>query len=103
MLIYLGADHAGFTLKEEIKSFLADLGYQIHDEGAYRLDSDDDYPDYINLVAVQVGSDPDSRGIIFGGSGQGEAMAANRFKGVRAMVYYGSVLPHQAVDIAGRA
>ena len=102
MLIYLGADHAGFELKENIKSFLARIGYKVHDEGAYQYEPDDDYPDYVKLVAIQVGSDPDSLGIIFGGSGQAEAITANRFKKVRAVVYYGSVLPQQVVDITGR-
>ncbi|MEX0919033.1 MAG: RpiB/LacA/LacB family sugar-phosphate isomerase [Candidatus Paceibacterota bacterium] len=91
MKIYLGADHAGFQLKEEIKAFLLEQSYNVSDEGAYKYQSGDDYPDFIGLVAVQVAAEPESRGLIFGGSGQGEAMAANRYKGVRAVVYYGSV------------
>ncbi len=89
MKIFLGADHAGYELKEKIKSFLRGLGYEVADEGAFKLDPDDDYPDFIEIVAKQVASDPESRGIIFGGSGQGEAMCANRFKRVRAAVWYG--------------
>lgn len=90
MKIYLGTDHAGFELKEKVKVFLREQGYQVEDEGAFEYKSTDDYPDYIQLVAKQVAADQDSRGIVFGYSGQGEAMAANRLKGVRAVVYYGS-------------
>ncbi len=103
MKIYLGADHAGFELKEEIKIFLQELGYDdVSDEGAYELKPDDDYPDYVSIVALQVASEPDSRGIIFGGSGQGEAIAANRKRRVRAVVYYGPIASKAAVDAEGR-
>jgi ribose 5-phosphate isomerase B len=90
MKIFLGADHAGFELKEKIKTWLRGLGYDVADEGAFQLDEADDYPDFIKIVAKCVTSNPtEDKGIIFGGSGQGEAMVANRFKGVRAAVYYG--------------
>lgn len=90
MKIYLGSDHAGFETKNKIKVFLKELGYQVHDEGAFEFVADDDYPDFIKIVAAQVASEPEnSRGIIFGGSGQGEAIVANRYPGVRAAVYYG--------------
>ncbi|MBL7047622.1 MAG: RpiB/LacA/LacB family sugar-phosphate isomerase [Candidatus Marinimicrobia bacterium] len=89
MIIYLGSDHAGYELKEAVKSFLKELGYDIDDKGAYWYDGDDDYPDFIQPVAKAVVSNPESYGIIFGGSGQGEAICANRLMGVRAAVYYG--------------
>ena len=90
MEIFLGADHAGFKLKEKVKRWLKEDGYEVADEGAFKLDPNDDYPDFIEIVAKQVAADPENhRGIIFGGSGQGEAMCANRFKRVRAVVYYG--------------
>lgn len=93
MNIYLSSDHAGFELKEHIKFFLKNLGYSIFDEGAFSLEPDDDYPDLIRITAKQVASDPDnSRGIVFGGSGQGEAIVCNRERGVRAAVYYGGPL-----------
>jgi len=93
MNIYLASDHAGFERKEHIKSFLKKLGYVVADEGNFSLDPVDDYPDFIQIVAKQVASDPDnSRGIVFGGSGQGEAIVCNRKKGVRAAVYYGGPL-----------
>lgn len=90
MTIYLAADHAGFELKEKIKKFLTESGYEIKDFGAFKLDSDDDYPDFVHKAAKAVSEDlENSRAIILGGSGQGEAMVANRYKGVRAAVYYG--------------
>ena len=89
MKVYLGTDHAGFELKEKLKIYLHELGYQVEDQGAYSLEPEDDYPDYIKVVAKMVQGDEGSRGIILGGSGQGEAVCANRFSGVRAAVYYG--------------
>ena len=88
--IFLGTDHAGFELKEEIKDFLESKKYNIEDCGAYTFEKLDDYPDFIIPVARNVSASPEEyRGIIFGGSGQGEAMSANRFKNVRATVFYG--------------
>ena len=88
--IILGSDHAGFELKEFIKKELTSLGYEVEDHGAFKLDKDDDYPDFIVPVAEKVSTDiKRNRGIIFGGSGQGEAIAANKVKGVRAGLYYG--------------
>lgn len=89
MKIYLGTDHAGFELKEEIKTYLKGKGLVVEDQGAFVLDPEDDYTDYVKIVAKMVQSDPESVGIILGGSGQGEAICANRYKGVRAVVYYG--------------
>jgi ribose 5-phosphate isomerase B len=89
MKIFIGADHAGFTLKGEIILFLENLGYEIEDKGADDFNADDDYPDFISQVAKEVAADNLVKGIIIGGSGQGEAITANRFKGVRAAVYYG--------------
>lgn len=92
-MIYLGADHAGFELKEEVKEYLIVQGMQVEDLGAFEFTQDDDYPDFVHLVAKAVGQDPErNRGIVLGGSGQGEAMVANRVKGVRTAVYYGGPL-----------
>jgi ribose 5-phosphate isomerase B len=88
MKIYIGTDHAGFKLKEVLKKYLLDLEYEVVDFGTNSEESCD-YPDFIFPVAEAVSEDSDSRGIILGGSGQGEAMTANRVKGVRATVYYG--------------
>ncbi len=89
MTIYLATDHAGFELKEKIKKFLAEKGYEVKDFGAFSYNETDDYPDFIRKAAEAVANDSDQgRGIILGGSGQGEAMVANRHKGVRAAVLY---------------
>ena len=103
MKIYIGADHAGYALKEKLKIFLAQKGHEVEDKGAFKLDPEDDYPDFIKPVAEAVAEDPDNRrGIVIGGSGQGEAVAANRLKGARAIVFYGTRLPIFPVDIKGK-
>lgn len=89
-MIYLATDHAGFELKEKIKVFLQEEGYNVKDFGAYSLDTEDDYPDFISKAAEAVSKNPDDRAIILGGSGQGEAIVANKFPNVRAAVYFGS-------------
>ncbi len=90
MKIFLGADHAGFELKEKLKVFLEGLGHEVKDFGAFSMNPDDDYPDFVRPVAEAISQDPEnSRGIVLGASGQGEAMICNRAKGVRAAVYYG--------------
>ena len=90
-MIYLASDHAGFELKEKLKKYLQEeLGQETHDMGAFAIDNNDDYPDFIIPTAQKVAEDPErNRGIISGGSGQGEAIAANKVKGIRAAVYYG--------------
>ena len=88
MKIYIAADHAGFKLKNYLKKQLLADGYDIEDCGAFDFDPLDDYPDFIIPAAEKVANQSNSRGIIIGGSGQGEAMAANRIQGVRAAVYY---------------
>ncbi len=87
--IFLAADHAGFELKEHIKKYLAENGFEVRDIGAVSFDQEDDYPDFIVPAAKKVAESPGSKGIIFGGSGQGEAIAANKVSGIRAAVYYG--------------
>lgn len=89
MKIYLATDHRGYELKEKIKGWLSEWGYEYEDMGAYEYDANDDYPDFVHKAAEKVSEDPEnSRGIILGMSGQGEAIVANRYKGVRAAVYY---------------
>ncbi len=89
MKVYLAADHAGFEAKETLKKFLQEKGYDIQDQGASALDLKDDYPDVMKKAASLLSTNPGSVAFLFGGSGQGEAMVANREKGVRAAVYYG--------------
>ena len=88
MKIYIAADHAGFKLKNYLIEKLLAGGYDIEDCGAFDYDPLDDYPDFIIPVAEKVANESNSRGIIIGGSEQGEAMAANRIQGARAAVYY---------------
>ncbi len=93
MRILIGSDHAGFELKNALAAQLSSVGHYVVDVGPYEYDSEDDYPEYVASVAEQVGSSlGEDRGIVIGGSGQGEAMAANRFDEVRAAVYYGGNL-----------
>lgn len=99
--VYFASDHAGFSLKAELLNFVRnDLQYPVVDCGATTLDLTDDYPDFIARAAAAVSRQPTDRAIILGGSGQGEAMVANRFPGVRAAVFYGEPELSQ-VDAAG--
>ncbi|MES2023681.1 MAG: RpiB/LacA/LacB family sugar-phosphate isomerase [Patescibacteria group bacterium] len=100
--IYLGCDHAGFELKEKIKVYLSGLEYEVEDRGSFSFVADDDYPDFVRQVAEAVAADKGSFGVILGGSGQGEAICANRVKGVRAVVFYGPKLPTEKIDMEGR-
>jgi len=90
LTIHLATDHAGLVHKEAVEEWLTGEGYTVVDHGAHQLNPLDDFTDAILPAAKAVSADPkQSVGIIFGGSGQGEAMIANRFAGVRATVYYG--------------
>ncbi len=86
--IFIGADHAGFSAKEELKPYLEGLGFLVEDLGNTMLDLNDDYPDFIIPVAKAVAENPESKGIVIGGSGQGEAIAANKVAGIRAALIY---------------
>ncbi|MFT5179981.1 MAG: ribose 5-phosphate isomerase B [Candidatus Paceibacteria bacterium] len=97
--IHIGGDHAGFELKKTIKLHLEKEGYEVFDHGADEFDENDDYPEFVVSVARELTIDPESMGIIFGGSGQGEAMVANRFPGIRATVYYGEKDDDNSLDI----
>ena len=100
MKIYLATDHAGFEIKNVVKEHLEKIGlYEVEDCGAFTHEPLDDYPDFISVAANKVSASPlDSRAVIFGGSGQGEAMLANRYKNVRAAVYYGG--PKEIVSLS---
>jgi ribose 5-phosphate isomerase B len=89
--IHIASDHAGFEMKEAIHAYLLSEGYEVVDHGAHEYDEDDDYPDFIAPAAHAVSSDVEkkSRAIVFGGSGQGEAILANHFNNVRAIVFNG--------------
>jgi len=90
MKIAIGSDHAGFTYKEKIKKLLSDLGHEVTDFGTYS-DESVDYPLFIRPVAAAVARGETERGVVLGGSGNGEAMAANRVKGVRCALCWNVV------------
>ena len=92
MKIYIGADHAGFKLKEKLIPFLIDLGYEVVDKGTFSYNEDDDYPDFVEPVAEAISTDTEAKGIVIGGSGEGEAMATDRFPHVRTALWYGGNL-----------
>jgi len=84
MRVYLGCDHAGFELKERLVVALGDRGHDVIDVGAHHHDSQDDYPPYCLAAASRVVDDPGSLGVVVGGSGNGEQIAANKVPGARA-------------------
>lgn len=83
MRVYLGADHAGFDTKQAIAEHLRNAGHEVIDCGAHAYDAADDYPAYCIEAASRVVNDPGSLGIVLGGSGNGEQIAANKVKGAR--------------------
>ena len=91
MKIFLGSDHNGFRLKEDVFNYLKNRGYEVFDVGDNELDPDDDFPQFAQAAAVRVlGEDikNDPRAILICGGGQGMCMAANRFRGIRASVIW---------------
>lgn len=102
MKVYIATDHTGFILKNELVEYVRNvLLYEPEDLGAHELDPADDYPDLIRPCAERVVANTGSLGIILGGSGQGEAMVANRVKGARAAVFYGEARAEGAIDAEG--
>ena len=89
MHIYLASDHAGFALKNALIEYLKAEGNEVEDCGPLALDPADDYPDFCMPLAQKVAGDKGSFGVVIGTSGQGEAIAANRVRGARAVVFYG--------------
>lgn len=92
--IFIACDHAGFELKQVLVPFLRDLGYEPKDFGAHEFNADDDYTDFVAPLAKALSENGGiEKGIILGSSGQGEAMVANRFAHVRAVVFNGQYKP----------
>lgn len=92
-MIFIASDHAGYDLKEDLKNLLGKMDLEYTDLGPFTYDELDDYPDYIYPVARMVAENPDiHKGIVIGGSGQGEAIVANKVKGIRAGLYNGGPL-----------
>ncbi|MBO0820523.1 MAG: ribose-5-phosphate isomerase [Nocardiopsaceae bacterium] len=84
MRVYLGSDHAGFELKTALVAALREAGHEPVDCGPAAYDAQDDYPPFVMLAATKVAGDPGSLGIVIGGSGNGEQIAANKIPGIRA-------------------
>lgn len=97
-MIYIGADHAGYKLKEKIKKYLDKREIEYVDAGATRLKAEDDYPDYAAAVAQQVANKKEAQGILTCGTGLGMAVAANKVKGARAATVWSSFVARKAVE-----
>lgn len=90
MKIYLGADHQGFAMKEQVFAYLAKRGYKVEDVGDKELDPEDDFPEFAQMAAIRILGDesPETRAILICGGGQGMCIAANRFRSIRASVVW---------------
>lgn len=88
-MIYIATDHAGLELKQKLIDHFKKQDLEVEDCGAFSFDAQDDYPDFIYPCAIKVAQNPGSVGIILGGSGNGEAITANKVKGIRAAVFHG--------------
>lgn len=110
MRVHIGGDHAAFDLHQELLAFLAEEGHEVTDHGPFALDPVDDYPVFVLRAAEAVAADPGSRGIVLGGSGNGEQIAANKVEGIRAALCYDVELARlarehndaQIISIGGR-
>ena len=98
MIVAVGADHAGYTLKGEIVGWLKEEGHQVNDLGALNLDPNDDYPDFAVAVASSVASGQSERGIVVCGSGVGACITANKVKGIRACLCHDIYSARQGVE-----
>jgi ribose 5-phosphate isomerase B len=101
MKIALATDHTGFEQLKQLESYLISLGHSCQNFGPQEFVPGDDYPDFIRPAAEALGRGDFERGVIMGGSGQGEAMVANRVHGVRCALFYGPAVPTRAVDAEG--
>ncbi len=88
MRVHIGGDHAAFELHQALLPYLQELGHEVVDHGPHEYDALDDYPVFVLRAAEAVAADQGSRGIVLGGSGNGEQMAANKVAGIRAALCY---------------
>jgi ribose 5-phosphate isomerase B len=102
MKIALSTDHTGFEQLKDLQAYLESIGHECQNFGPASLNINDDYPDYIFKAAQAVASGDFERGVILGGSAQGEAIAANRLKGIRCAVFYGPAVIGRIIDANGR-
>lgn len=97
MIIAIGADHGGYSLKEDLKKYLKSLKHEVHDVGAHN-DEPSDYPDFALAVAQQILLNKAKRGILICGSGVGASIAANKFPGIRAAICHDAFSARQGVE-----
>ncbi|TWE13430.1 ribose-5-phosphate isomerase [Rudaeicoccus suwonensis] len=110
MRVHIGGDHAAYEMGRALVQWLGDEGYDVVDHGATTYDAVDDYPVFVLRAAQGVAQDPGSLGIVLGGSGNGEQMAANKVEGIRAALCYTPELAQlarqhndaQVISIGGR-
>jgi len=110
MRVHIGGDHAAYDLLGELVAFLEEEGHEVSNHGPHDYDAEDDYPVFVLRAAAAVAADPGSLGIVLGGSGNGEQMAANKVKGIRAALCHNTELARlarehndaQVVSIGGR-
>ncbi len=110
MRVHIGGDHAAYDLHVELVAFLESEGHEVTNHGPHAYDAQDDYPVYVLRAAEAVAADPDSLGVVLGGSGNGEQMAANKVSGIRAALCYSEELAvlarqhnnAQVISIGGR-
>lgn len=98
MRLVIASDHAGFELKEEIRAHLAKAGYEVLDLGAYKVDPQDDYPDFAERVGEAIKAGEALRGVLICGSGVGVSIAANKMPGIRAAMCHDTYSAHQGVE-----
>lgn len=101
MKITLSTDHAGYEAVGALDDFIKSLGHEVLYLGPESFNAEDDYPEYIARAAISVASGEAEMGIILGGSGQGEAIAANRHKGIRCAVFYSPAIAKSSIDAEG--
>ncbi len=97
-MLYSAADLAGYPLKEELKPYLAELGFEVIDLGNEQLDPSDDYPDFAFRLAQNVVENEDSKGILICGTGQGVCISANKVDGIRAALVYDEFTARSAAE-----
>ncbi len=98
MKLVISSDHAGFPLKEEVRAYLTRAGHEIVDLGAYKVEPEDDYPDFAERVGLAIKQGVAPRGILICGSGVGVCVAANKIPGIRAGMCHDTYSAHQGVE-----
>lgn len=102
MTIALASDHAGYSQLQELADYLESLGHDVRNFGPKSMKPEDDYPDFVVPAAKAVADGDCDRGVILGGDGEGEAMVANKVKGIRCGLFYSAAVPRRVVDAKGR-